>query len=165
MRRPPARPATPQSRPAGAVRLAALRLLGRRDYTTAELTTRLIDRGYVPEEVAATVARLIADGSLDDRRAARNHVRIATQVKSRGRVRILGELRARGIDETVAHEMLSDVSAEDDRRAIERFLARQPTGGPPSPAIRNRLFRKLLRRGFPANAIAAVLNKPTSGVE
>jgi regulatory protein len=165
VRRPPARLATPQSRPAGALRLAALRLLGRRDYTTAELTARLIDRGYVREEVAATVTRLLADGSLDDRRAARNHVRIATQVKSRGRVRILGELRARGIDETLAREALSGLSADDDRRAIERVLSRQLAGGPPSPAERNRLFRKLLRRGFPADAIAAVLDKSSSVVE
>ena len=165
MRRPPARLATPQSRPAGALRLAALRLLGRRDYTTAELSTRLIDRGYVPEEVAATVARLVADGSLDDRRSARNHVRIATQLKSRGRIRILGELRARGIDETLAREALSGLSDDDDHRTIERLLARHLAGGPPSPADRHRLFRKLLRRGFTADAIAAVLKKSTSGVE
>ncbi len=165
MRRPPARLATPQSRPAGALRLAALRLLSRRDYTTAELTKRLLDRGFVPEEVAAAVARLVADGSLDDRRAARNHVRIATQVKSRGRVRILGELRARGIDETLAREALAGLSAEDDHQAIERLLARQLAGAPPSPADRDRLFRKLLRRGFPADAIAAVLKKSAAGVE
>jgi regulatory protein len=142
-----------------------LRLLGRRDYTTAELTTRLIDRGYVPEEVAATVARLVADGSLDDRRAARNHVRIATQVKNRGRIRVLGELRARGIDETLAREALAGLSTEDDHQAIERLVARQLAGATPSPADRHRLFRRLLRRGFPADAIAVVLKKSTSGIE
>jgi regulatory protein len=165
VRRPPARLATPQSRPAGALRLAALRLLGRRDYTTAELTARLIHRGYVPEEVAATVARLVADGSLDDRRAARNHVRIATHVKSRGRVRILGELRARGIDEALAREALADLPAENDRRAVERLLARHVAGAPLAPADRHRLFRKLLRRGFPADVIAAALDKSTLDAE
>jgi len=151
------RAAAPQSRPAGALRLAALRLLGRRDYTAAELTARLLDRGYVPEEVAATVAHLMADGSLDDRRVARVHVRVASQAKSRGRLRIQAELQARGIDGEVAREALADLSIEDDRRAIERFLARRYPNGQPPPAEREKLFRQLLRRGFPADAITAAL--------
>jgi regulatory protein len=144
------------------LRLAALRLLGRRDYTSAELTARLVDRGYLDDEVAATVAGLIADGSIDDERTARSHVRIASQAKGRGRVRILAELRARGIGETIAREALTAVSPDDDRQAIERFLARRsPTDA--SRADRDRLFRQLLRRGFSAETIAAVLNqKPTS---
>jgi regulatory protein len=149
VRRPRSLATAPQSRPAGALRLAALRLLGRRDYTTAELTVRLLDRGYVPEEVAATLARLTSEGALDDRRVARGHVRVASQAKGRGRLRIEAELHARGIDRDIAREALADLSADDDRRAIERFLAR----------------RQLLRRGFPADAISAVLKKPTSGVD
>jgi regulatory protein len=138
------------------LRLAALRLLGRRDYTTAELTNRLLDRGFVPEDVAAAVARLVADGSVDDARTARNHVRVAIHAKGRGRLRILAELRARGIDEALAREVITELSPDDDRRAIERFLARRCPGGP-TRGDRDRLFRQLLRRGFPADTIARVL--------
>ncbi len=159
MRRPRSRDTAPQSRPEGAVRLAALRLLSRRDYTSAELTKRLVDRGYVPEEVAATVARLTADGSVDDRRVARVHVRVASQAKGRGRLRIQAELQARGIETAIAREALADLSADDDRRAIERFLTRRHGDHPPQGADRDRLFRQLLRRGFPADTIAAVLNR------
>jgi regulatory protein len=121
-----------------------------------------VDRGYLEDEVAATVAGLIADGSIDDERTARSHVRVASQAKGRGRVRILAELRARGIDETIAREALTAVSPDDDRQAIERFLARRPPKDT-SRAERDRLFRQLLRRGFSADTIAAVLNrKPTS---
>jgi regulatory protein len=159
VRRPPSRATAPQSRPAGALRLAALRLLGRRDYTIAELTTRLLGRGYVPEEVAATVARLTTDGSIDDRRVARVHVRVASQAKGRGRLRIEAELRARGIDSEIIREALADLSADDDRQAIERFLARRQAHAPIASIDRERLFRQLLRRGFPADAIAAVLSR------
>ena len=38
----------PDSSPAKA-RVAALALLGRRDYTASELTDRLLDKGYAPE--------------------------------------------------------------------------------------------------------------------
>jgi len=158
VRRPRLRATAPQSRPAGALRLAALRLLGRRDYTTAELTTRLIDRGYVPEEVAAAVARLTADGSLDDRRVARGHVRVASQAKGRGRLRIQAELQARGIESDIAREALADLSPDNDRKAIERFLTRRHPDGLPAGS-RDRVVRQLLRRGFPADAIAAVLNR------
>jgi len=158
--RPEPRAGPPQPRPAGALRLAALRLLGRRDYTTAELTARLLDRGYVPEDVGATVARLAADGSLDDQRVARAHVRTASRVKGRGRLRIQAELRARGIDAEVAREALADLSPDDDLQAIERFLARRAADDPTLAANRNRLFRQLLRRGFSAETIAKALDRP-----
>ena len=157
MRRP-ARPASPQSRPAGALRLAALRLLGRRDYTAAELTRRLLDRGFVPDEVAVTLARLVAEGTLNDARTARSHVRVAVHVKARGQLRILAELRARGIDDALAREVVAELSPDDDLRAIERFQARRCPNGPVL-AERDRLFRQLLRRGFPAEMIARVLDR------
>ncbi len=160
MARPGPRAGPPQSHPTGALRLAALRLLGRRDYTTTELTARLLDRGYLLEDVGTIVARLAADGSLDDRRVARAHVRTASRVKGRGRLRIQAELRARGIDAEVAREALADLSPDDDLQAIERFLARRCVDGPALAADRNRLFRQLLRRGFPAETIAKALNRP-----
>ena len=159
VQRPRLRASAPQSRPAGALRLTALRLLGRRDYTISELTTRLLDRGFVAEEVAATVARMTAEGTIDDRRVARVHVRVASQAKGRGRLRIEAELRARGIDGEIVREALDDLSADDDRQGIERFLARRQSHGPVAPADREKVFRQLLRRGFPAPAIAAVLNR------
>jgi regulatory protein len=159
--RRPARPATPQPAPRGALRLAALRLLGRRDYTSAEIARRLLDRGFLPEDVATTVAALVADGSLDDARTARSHVRVALHAKGRGRLRILAELRARGIDDAVAREALSDLSPDDDQRAIERFVARRCPAGV-LPGDRDRVFRQLLRRGFPAEAISRVLKGSTS---
>ena len=163
MRRP-ARSATPRPTPPGALRLAALRLLGRRDYTSAEIARRLLDRGFPPEDVATTVAALVADGSVDDARTARSHVRVALHAKGRGRLRILAELRARGIDDGTAHEALADLSPDEDQRAIERFLTRRCPGGL-LPGDRDRVFRQLLRRGFPADTISRVLKRSTPDLD
>lgn len=148
---------TSRTPPAVNSRTAALRLLGRRDYTSTELTTRLLRRGYAEDDVRGVVASLVADGTLDDARAAAAHVRTAATIKGRGRLRIRRELEARGVSRAVAHDALAQVSDDDDRRAIERIVARRRGTGPLAPAERRKLFQQLLRRGFAASAIGAAL--------
>lgn len=143
--------------PSGTPRLAALRLLGRRDYAAAELTTRLVDRGYPLEDVRAAVNALVADGAIDDRRTAFAHVRTAARIKSRGVHRIRRELEARGIAAPVIREALEQISTDDDLQAIRRLLARRRLPSPLPLDQRRRLFQQLLRRGFPQATIARAL--------
>jgi regulatory protein len=131
-------------------------MLGRRDYTANELTARLTERGYEPPDVAAALETLASERFLDDARAARAHVRTASRVKGRGRLRIRRELEARGIDADIALDALAEISPEDEAEAIARLLSRQREALE-SPEGRDRLFRKLLRRGFSADAIAKAL--------
>ena len=144
--------------PSDNVRFAALRLLGRRDLTRAELTTRLIDRGYPADEVEAAVDRLVAGSSVDDRRTALAHVRTASRIKGRGRLRIQRELTARGIARDIVEEALRELNPDDDMQAIRRFLSKKRVTGRPSPAERQRLFQQLLRRGFHSSLIAKALS-------
>lgn len=139
------------------VRGAALALLGRRDYTAFELRQRLIDKGHDAGEVDEQIASLIADGSVNDRRVAANHVRVASQIKGRGRMRIRQELIARGVARAVADGVLAELPAEDENTAIQRFLARRkiPDGLPAE--ARNKVFQQLLRKGFTADAISKAL--------
>jgi regulatory protein len=148
---------TSRTPPAVSARTTALRLLGRRDYTAAELSSRLLRRGYLEEDVQKAVADLAADGSLDDARAAFAHVRTAAAVKGRGRLRIRRELEARGVSRAITQDALSQLSEDDDRRAIEKILARRRGGGPLDAAGRRKLFQQLLRRGFSASTITAAL--------
>lgn len=143
--------------PPGGARLAALRLLGRRDYSATEVTTRLIDRGHDAEEVASVVRDLEADRTIDDRRVAASHVRTASVIKHRGRLRIRRELEARGIDRALVGEALEALPVEDDTAAIRQFLTRRRVPARPDPATRRRLFQQLLRRGFDAGSIARAL--------
>jgi regulatory protein len=143
--------------PAGNARLAALRLLGRREYSTVELTRKLIERGHGADEVERTVATLAQERIVDDRRVAEAHVRTSTRIKGRGAVRIRRELEARGIRAALAQEVTSDLSADDQLGAIARLVTRKTAGKPPDVATRRRLFQQLLRRGFPADLITKAL--------
>jgi len=143
--------------PTGTPRAAALRLLGRRDYTVAELRQRLIARGFDAGETAQALDALVAEGLADDRRAAAAHIRTGTRIKGRGRHRLARELEARGIDPDLAERLLADLDPDDERAAVERILARKRSTARLSMADRRRLFQQLLRRGFPSDVIARAL--------
>jgi regulatory protein len=125
----------------------------------AELTARLIDRGFLPDEVEAAVERLAESKSLDDRRAASAYVRTASRLKGRGRLRIQRELDARGFSRDVVREALAEIPPDGDLDAIRRFVDRKQRTLDGTPAGRRRLFNQLLRRGFSAAMISKVLKE------
>lgn len=138
-------------------RAAALRLLARRDYTTAELRDKLVSRDYSAEDIQEALATLAAQGLLDDRRAAAAHVRTASRIKGRGRLRIQRELEARGLDRSLVREALEELPASDETAALNRVLLRRHLPPRLTAADRRRLFQQLLRRGFTADVIAKAL--------
>jgi regulatory protein len=143
----------------GSARLAALRLLGRREYTAAELASRLLARGYPAEEVESAIADLRADRTVDDQRVAFGHVRTASAIKGRGRLRIRRELEQRGVDPAIIATATADLTREDEQHAIERFVQRRTGGRTLEPAARQRLYRQLVRRGFPPDAVLKALRE------
>jgi len=139
------------------VRGAALGLLGRRDYTASELRTRLIEKGHDPGEVAEQIELLTGDGSLDDARVAASHIRVASQVKGRGRMRIRQELQARGIGKTIIEPLLAEMPSEDEDAAIQKFLSRKRVPQTLDSHARNKVFAQLMRKGFTGDAISKAL--------
>lgn len=156
------RPAGASGASAGPARAAALRLLGRREYTRAELVRKLSERGYAPADVESTLQRLAGEGLLDDRRVAAAHVRVASRVKGRGRLRIARELDARGIDADIVRETLAALPEEEDAEALARILSRRNVPPRLSMAERRKVFQQMLRRGFPSDAIARALRARAS---
>jgi regulatory protein len=154
-RRAPSDP--PADTSSTAIRAAALRLLGRRDYTRTELRSKLTTRGYPGDVVNDVLTQLAADRLVDDRRAADAHVRTASRVKGRGRQRIARELTARGVDAEVAAQALGQISPDDERAALRRVLARTPLPSHPTPAERRRVFQRLVRRGFSIDLVVKML--------
>jgi regulatory protein len=138
-------------------RIAALRLLTRREYTTAEITAKLLDRGCTADVTGDVVAALARDGLLDDRRAAGAHVRTALRVKARGRHRIARELERRGIDKALTRDLLGDVTPQDEEATIRKILVARRVPADPDLPTRRKLFQHLLRRGFSVDAISKVL--------
>lgn len=141
----------------GSIRVAALRLLGRRDYTTRELTQRLADRGYSASDIDDLVTALVAAGLVDDRRTAAAHVRTASRVKGRGPLRIRLELKARGLAADEVTAATAELTDAEVRGALDKVLARKRIALPVPADQRSKIYHQLLRRGFPAHLISAAL--------
>jgi regulatory protein len=71
--------------------------LARREYSLAELRTKLATKHYTPEEIDQAVLELAADGLVSDERFAESFV-VSRVRKGQGPVRIRMELKKRGID-------------------------------------------------------------------
>jgi regulatory protein len=142
----------------------ALRHLGRRERTEAEMRELLRRAGVGGEESDGVIEELVALGYLDDARYARLFVEDRRHLDGWGRARIARALRARGIEP----ELIGSALAEPDQRAeLDRALAllgeRFP-GNALDVRDRRRAFGVLLRRGFDSElALEAIGRHPTGG--
>jgi regulatory protein len=136
-------------------RLAAVRLLARRDFACAELAARLQQDGYPAEGVAAVVAELTAGRILDDSRFAAHYVAYHAQ-RGHGPRRITMELQGRGVAEPLIEAALAagpDWAALAREVRIRRFgLA--PAGSWPEKAKQGRFLQY---RGFSSDHVRSAL--------
>ena len=137
----------------------AFRLVARRDHTASELSDKLLDRGFDAETVARALDDLRARGVIDDARVAAAHVRTASAIKRRGRVRIARELAARGVASDVIDAALEPLAREDELASIRKILERKRWAPGAPLAQRQRIYRHLLARGFPADLIGRALGR------
>lgn len=156
---------------------AALRLLGHRMRSRAELRRRLGRKEFPVQVIDETLDWLEARDYVDDRAFAEAFVRDRIRLKPRGRFGLLRELGRKGIDDAVAGAAVDAVLAA--QQIDEKDLARQAAAAwarKNRGAIRTargsregrlkahrRLYSHLARRGFPPDAareaIAAVLDQ------
>ena len=85
-----------KARDAGAARMSAVALLARRDFASGELRQKLESEGYDDAVVAAVVADLMSERTLDDARYAGNYVAYHSE-RGQGPLRIAADLRALGV--------------------------------------------------------------------
>jgi regulatory protein len=144
----------------------ALRMLGRREHSVADIRSRLRDREHTSEDIDAAVERLLENRALDDGRVARAYARTAAKVKGRGRLRVQRELQAMGIARDVIGEALAEVFGDLDERAlIDRAIQKKLRGGKKVATMqeRARLYQFLMRQGFTPASVAAALKRVGSG--
>lgn len=145
---------------------AALRLLGHRARSAAELRDRLRRKGYAAELIDDCIAELRQKGYVDDAAFAESFVRDRVRLRPKGRRRLLQELRGKGVDEAAARSAVDEVfgaaSLSESALALRaaRAWARRHVGGragaPEREArlgLRRRLYAHLQRRGFDGDAI------------
>jgi SOS response regulatory protein OraA/RecX len=144
----------------------ALRLLARREVTASQIRAHLERLGGRREDIERIVAALQADGSLDDRRAARLHAQTAFRVRRRARLRILAELEARGVAGTLAREVVDEIcSPEVERRRLDEALGRRLRGTRREARDPRRLFAALVREGYDPDQVRLALERAGLGAE
>ncbi len=144
-------------------------LLAVRARGTVELRRRLQRNGYESEAVEQAIARLSAQGFLDDERLSRQVARVKLGSGNAGRRRVEQELLRIGVDREVARTAVAEVVEEE---AIEEgesalALARRRAGsmrGLAPDVARRRLYGYLARRGFESADAAAAVNSVLAGL-
>ena len=140
----------------------ALRLLSRREYSQAELRTKMKEwlrrRDLRPEEepLDDILARLVQDGWQDDERFTASYARLRID-RGWGPIKIAYHLRQRGIgeDEITKHCARSQ---EFWTAQLRKLVVHKYGGTPTDIRNRNARYRFLLGRGFLAEHIRPVLD-------
>ena len=141
-----------------AARLAALKLLNRRDYGVRELTVRLVARGIEPAAAAAAVEKLVSEKLVDDARYAEHFVAYHAN-RGRGPIGIAYKLREAGVSNDEIAAAVDADSADWKKRCAEVRRKRFGTKLPTSWIERGRQARFLSHRGFSAEQIRAVVGQ------
>lgn len=131
----------------------ALKLLARRDYSRAELRSRLLPQAESTAVLEGELDRLQAAGLLSDARYATQ--RVAVRGLRYGDARLRQELRQRGVSDVDIATALPE--AGDERVRCQQVWSRKFGQLPDSASERARQMRFLQYRGFSSDAIRRVL--------
>lgn len=139
---------------------AAVAALARRAHSVRQMRQYLERRSAGPDLAASVLARLRAEGLLDDARYARQFARDRSVNRRQGPFRITRELRARGVADRFITAALEELAPETDqpamiRRRIASWLRRHAVADPAALDRRRTasLYQSLLRAGFPGPRI------------
>ncbi|MCL2379414.1 MAG: recombination regulator RecX [Coriobacteriia bacterium] len=124
-------------------RLCAHRIVRKREKTTHELRTRLIEKGHDSDVSQQVVDRFIDVGLVDDQRYIELYIREA-QHNCKGWRRIKHELRQRGIADADI-ELLESPSDEEELERALTVIERQTIT---DQKDRERALRKLQNKGY-----------------
>jgi regulatory protein len=125
----------------------ALKALGRKERTSAELSQWLLERGVEADDAAAVVGRLVEDGVIDDARFAARFAEDKRELAGWGAERIREALEARGV---VAADVEAALAADSEPMQLQRaqaLLARRERGLE-TEADRASALGYLTRRGY-----------------
>lgn len=144
----------------------AMTMLAFRARSQRELRRQLIQKGEPEEHVDAAMARLVANGLVDDAGFARQLARSRVVGPGHSRRRLQAELFRRGVDRVTADEAISEVlddEAIDTEAIIERVARRklQSLAKLEPEARDRRLWGFLARRGYDSEDIRRAIKAVT----
>ena len=138
----------------------ALKMLGRRELSEAQVRQRLARRGHEPDAIDAAIARLLEERAIDDARVAEAIARSQTSIRRRGKQRVLRQIQSAGIAESTARWAVDEVFGGLDPDAlVEASLAKRLRGREriTNQAEFRRLYRYLIGQGFEPDRILRAL--------
>jgi regulatory protein len=138
----------------------ALKLLGRRELSEAQIRQRLTRRKHDADAVDAAIERLREERSVDDVRVAEAIARSQTSLRKRGKLRVRLQIERAGIAAATARRVVDEVFADLDGDALlDAALAKRLRLGDDIADDRafNRLYRYLVGQGFEPDRVMALL--------
>ncbi|MEM7054573.1 MAG: regulatory protein RecX [Pseudomonadota bacterium] len=138
------------------LRDAALKLLGRRDHSSKELTDKLAQRGFDGQLIEHVLAELSQSGLHSEQRYAESYAR-QRAMKAYGPLRIQAELAQRGLSREQISEALNalDIDFAEQARSFYLRKYRQPISDYGEKVRRN---QAMARRGFTGEHLRGLLD-------
>jgi regulatory protein len=136
------------------LRIRAMRMLARREYSRAELRSRLLPHAQPDEDVETVLEALEARGWLSDARAAEQMLQ--TRRSRFGSQRIAHEMRQKGIGEGLIAEALPQLR-EGELEAARTVWQKKFGSEPADAKEKARQVRFLQSRGFGLDTIFKVI--------
>lgn len=117
--------------------------------------------GVSREEAVEWMDRLRAGGFLDEERFARLYARGKFNGRKWGRVKIMDQLRAKGIPQTTILDALDEIPEETYLQVLEEEFAKKwrETKGGNHWDKKGRVMRYLRQKGYETDLILAVFNR------
>ena len=142
---------------ANELRQTAIRLLARREHTSAELARKLAAHGTA-EEVAAVIAELQASHLQSDSRATESYLR--RHAARLGATRLRQNLKSRGVAGELIQAQLAPGVVPDELERARTVWSRKFSAAPATPREWARQARFLQGRGFASDVIRKLLREP-----
>ncbi|KPJ50084.1 hypothetical protein AMJ40_03875 [candidate division TA06 bacterium DG_26] len=140
----------------------SLSLLERRALSEAELKGKLRRRGYGSHIIDTLVRSLKEVDLIDDLNYARSWVRNRSTSSPRGALLLRRELKMKGIEASVIHEVMEEFKQIYDEGELLAEVAEKRAkqmSGLDSLTRKRRLFGYLLRRGFTLDEVKRVVTR------
>ena len=144
----------------------AVKMLGRRELSEAQIRQRLGRRGHEADAIDSAVAELLQQHAIDDARVAGAIARTETSFKQRGKLRVRRHIERAGISAQTARQAVDSVfGALDADALLDASLAKRLRGRDRIADDREfqRLYRYLMGQGFEPQRVLAALKKHGGG--
>lgn len=142
----------------------ALNLLAYRPRSTGELTTKLCERGYAPDEIEGALHRIRELGYVDDRDFADRWVESRQTHRPRSSRMLKQELQQKGIEKEIIEATIEEAGIDEYGDALKLAEKKTHSFRDLEPTVRERRISGFLaRRGYGYDVIRRVLEAIADG--